>query len=136
MTAQLDTGGTMTRIIGAMAVVLLVVYIVPFLLYGGANALGVVQLPASASPRSFLTGVLISKMGTAVAFVLLFHVGAAAWDGRWLLYAAVWLMMFVSIELGDYVASRSTGTEAILGILSEIVYTPLSAFAVHALLRR
>lgn len=118
----------------AVLAALAIIYVVPFVVYGAANALGWVKLPPEASPQKFLLGVLVSKIGTAVAFVVLLRLGGEAWAGRWLLYALVWFAMFAATELGDAIAGRSTWPEAGLGVLSEAIYAPTTAFAAHEIL--
>lgn len=126
----------MTRIMGAILLVLLIIYAVPILVYGGASAVMELRTPGSASPSRFLLGVLVTKAGAAVAFVLIFAITADAWGPRWPLYALIWIVMFVASEAGDYVSGRGTAPEAVLGVVSELIYTPLAAFTVHWLLRR
>lgn len=116
--------------------VLLVIYAVPFLVYGAASALGGLRPPRTASPTKFLLGVLLTKLGTAAAFVALFALTRAFWGPRWGLYAAVWFLMFAFSELGEAISGRSTRIEAALGIISEAIYTPLSALLAHWFLGR
>jgi hypothetical protein len=125
----------MTRHILATLLVLLVIYVVPFLIYGSASALWGLRPPTTASPAEFLLGVLFTKMGTAVAFVALFGAARPFWEPRWIRYAAVWFVMFAFGELGDAVSGRSTGFMAVLGVISEAIYLPLSALLAHRLLR-
>ena len=96
--------------------------------FGGAD------LPAGASPRRFLLGVLVTKLGTAVAFVLLLQLTGTAWVDRWLLYGLIWFGMFAASEVGDAISGEGTWREALLGILSEAIYAPASAFAAYRLL--
>ncbi len=124
----------MAMLILTTLLVLLVIYAVPFLVYGAASALGGLQPPKTASPARFLLGVLVTKLGTAVAFVTLFGIARTFWGPRWILYAAVWFLMFAFSEVGDAVSGRSTRVEVLLGIVSEAVYTPLSAFLTQWLL--
>jgi hypothetical protein len=71
---------------------------------------------------------MVTKLGTAVAFVSIFAVSRAIWGPRWLLYAMLWFVMFAFSELGEAVSGRTTKQEALLGVVSEAIYTPLSAF--------
>ncbi len=118
----------------AIAAVLAIIYLVPFVIYAGASALGVVDIPAQASPRRFLLGVLIIKLGTAAAFVLVLFLGSPVFSLGWLTYALTWFVMFAASEIGDAVTTRSSWSEALLGVLSEAVYTPLAALAAFAIL--
>jgi hypothetical protein len=125
----------MLRESGAVLLVLVIIYVVPFVVYGAASVFGVLEPPKTASPARFLSGVLVTKLGTAFAFVVLFALTRPVWHERWLLYGAIWLAMFALSELGEAIAGRTTATEAILGIGSEAVYAPLAALAVSRLLR-
>ena len=115
----------------ATIAVLAIIYLVPMAVYGAASGLGLVELPAEASPRTFLLGILVTKLGTAVAFVLILALSGAMWSERWLLYGVIWLAMFAASELGDAISGRSSWPEAVLGIVSEAIYAPAAAFAAH-----
>jgi hypothetical protein len=122
------------KLIMAMLLVLVVIYVVPFLLYGGASVLWDLRPPTSASPSRFLFGVLVTKLGTAFAFVAIFAVSTATWGPRWMLYATLWFVMFVFSELGEVVSGRWTTLDAVLGVVSEAIYFPVSAFITQWLL--
>ena len=126
----------MTRFIMAVLLVLLVIYVVPFAVYGGASVLGALRPPTTASAGRFLLGVLLTKIGTAVAFVAIFAASRAIWGPRWILYATLWFVMFAFSEFGEAVSGRVTKAEALLGIVSEAIYAPVSAFIVQWLLWR
>lgn len=120
----------------AIVAVLLMIYIVPFPIYGAASRFAGLKLPEGASPGRFLLGVLVTKLGIAVAFVVLFYSTRSAWGGRWPVYAALWFAMFALSEAGEAISGRVTRVEAIIGVVSEAVYTPLAAFVTHWLLGR
>jgi len=126
----------MAKLTMAILVVLLVIYVVPFVVYGGASVIGGLRPPSAASTERFLLGVLITKLGTAIAFVSIFAATKAFWGPRWLLYAVAWFVMFVLSELGEVVWGRTTAVEAVLGVASEAIYAPLSAFITQWLLGR
>ena len=126
----------MAEFIIAILLVLLTIYVVPFVVYGGASILGGLRPPTTASPGRFLLGVMVTKLGAAVAFVSIFALSRAIWDQRWLLYAMLWFVMFAFSELGEAVAGRTTKQEAILGVVSEAVYAPLSAYIAQWFLGR
>ena len=126
-------GGSVSLVIATMAV-LAIIYVVPLVVYGAASTLGGVELPTESSPQRFLLGVLVTKLGTAIAFVLLLQITSAAWVDRWPLYGLIWFGMFAASEVGDAISGRSTWQEASLGILSEAIYAPASAFAAYSLL--
>jgi hypothetical protein len=83
----------------------------------------------------FLLGVLVSKIGVAIAFVLLFYFARASLTGRWTLYAAIWWLMFAIGEAGQALGPNYSWQDAIAGIISETIYLPLSAFLVNRLIR-
>ena len=118
----------------ATLAVLVIIYVVPLLVYGAASTFGGLEFPAESSPQRFLLGVLVTKLGTAVAFVLLLQLTSTAWAHRWLLYGLIWFGMFAASEIGDAISGRSTWREALLGILSEAIYAPASAYAACRLL--
>jgi hypothetical protein len=120
----------------AVLAVLLVIYLVPFLVYGGASVISGLQPPTTASPARFLLGVLVTKLGTAIAFVVIFDVSRAVWGPRWPLYAFLWFVMFALSEAGETVSGRTTSTEAALGIVSEAIYAPIAAFMTQWILGR
>jgi hypothetical protein len=119
----------------AVLAALLIIYVVPFIVYGGASVLGGLAPPDTVSPGRFLGGVLVTKLGTAIAFVALFALTRSFWQGRWWLYGLIWLVMFSLSEVGEAIAGRTTVTEAALGVFSECVYAPLAALAVSRILR-
>ncbi len=124
----------MTKVILSIVVVLTVIYIVPFLVYGLDSAVAGLKPPEGASPAQFLLSVLVSKFGTAIAFALLFYFARSSLSGRWLLYAFIWWLMFVFGEIGQAIGPNYTWKEAIAGVISETVYLPLSAYLTHWLI--
>lgn len=80
----------MPKLIIAILLVLLAMYVVPFVVYGGASILGGLRPPTTASPGRFLLGVMLTKLGTAVAFVSIFAVSRTTWGPRWLLAVVPW----------------------------------------------
>ena len=107
--------------------VLVIIYIVPFAVYGVGSVVAGLKPPEGASPACFLISVLVSKFGTAVCFVLIFYVARGQWNGHWMLYACLWWLMFVIGEVGQAIGPQYSWQEAVAGILSETVYWPLSA---------
>ena len=123
----------MTRIFLSIALVLGTIFIVPFLVYSVFTFTGRLTAPEGL-PAQFLLGVLVSKMGTAAAFVLLFFLARGAWQGRWLSYALAWWLLFAFGEVGQALGPDYTWAEALAGLLSETVYVPLSAWTTSRLL--
>jgi len=118
----------------AILVVLAVIFAVPFLVYSLVSLLTALEPPAEGSPLRFLLGILVSKAGTAIAFVLIFRIAQASLQGRWLLYGALWFVMFSIGEVGQAIGPGYSWTEAAGGIISEAVYCPLSAYLTWRLL--
>ncbi len=123
----------MTQIFMSIISVLAVNYIVPFILYAISSAIGWVKNPEG-SPILFLLSVFVSKIGTAIAFVLLFYFARSAFLDNWLLYAGLWWIMFVLGEIGQAIAPNYSWKEATIGIISETIYLPISAYIVFMLL--
>lgn len=121
-------------VIFAIVAVLAIIYVVPFVFYAGASALHIVDIPPDASPQRFLLGVLITKLGTAVAFVLILQLAWAQSGYGWPTYALIWFAMFAASEIGDAVSGRATWPESLLGIAAEAVYAPAAAWAAYAIL--
>ncbi|HLC03079.1 MAG TPA: hypothetical protein VJK02_08590 [Anaerolineales bacterium] len=108
--------------------VLVVIYVVPFLVYGLGSAVTDLKAPEGASPARFLISVLVSKVGVATAFVLIFYLARISLSGQWFLYAVIWWLMFVVGEVGQAIGPNYSWKEAIAGIISETVYVPLSGY--------
>lgn len=117
----------MEKVILSIVLVLAIIYTVPFLVYGLASVVAGVKPPAGVSPAQFLVSVLVSKIGTAIAFVLIFYLARGSLSGQWLLYAFVWWLMFVIGEIGQAIGPNYSWKEAVAGVISETVYLPLSA---------
>ena len=124
----------MINVILGVFFVLAIIYIVPFLIYGLASVVAGLKSPEGASPARFLVSVLISKIGTAIAFVLIFHFARSSLSGQWMLYAFLWWLMFVMGEIGQTIGPNYTWKEAVAGILSETIYLPLSAYITNWLI--
>ena len=124
----------MINVILGVFFVLAIIYIVPFLIYGLASVVAGLKSPEGASPARFLVSVLISKIGTAIAFVLIFFFARNSLSGQWMLYAFLWWLMFVMGEIGQTIGPNYTWKEAVAGILSETIYLPLSAYITNWLI--
>lgn len=124
----------MAKVTLSIVLVLVIIYIVPLLVYGLASVVADLKPPEGASPAQFLISVLVSKIGTAIAFVLIFYFARSSLSGQWLLYAFVWWIMFVIGEIGQAIGPNYTLKEAIAGIISETVYLPLSAYLTNWLI--
>ena len=118
----------------SIALTLAIIYIVPFPVYGIFSAVAGLKPPEGASPLQFLVSVFVSKIGTAIGFVLIFYFAQNSLSGRWLLYAFIWWLMFVIGEVGQAIGPNYSWKEAIAGIISETMYFPLSAFVTNWLI--
>jgi hypothetical protein len=114
--------------------VLAIIFAVPFVIYAAASAVTGMETPGG-SPLVFLTSVLVSKIGTALALVLLFYFARGSFSGRWVLYAAIWWLMFVIGEVGQAIGPDYSWQEAIAGVVSETIYFPLSAYLLNWMIR-
>ncbi|MEE9465639.1 MAG: hypothetical protein V3W14_08740 [Candidatus Neomarinimicrobiota bacterium] len=124
----------MKRTITAMLITLVIIYLVPFVVYGLFAAAGLVQTPEG-PPGVFLLSVLVDKLGVAVAFVLIYRLAREGFAGRWWLYAVIWWIMFVFGELGQAPGPYYTWMEALAGVISEAIYFPLAGWVVWRILR-
>lgn len=121
----------MGKIIFGVILTLVIIYIVPFLVYGLFSITAGLKPPEDASPAQFLLSVFVSKIGTAIAFVLIFYFARESLSGQWLLYAFIWWLMFVIGEVGQAIGPNYSWTEAIAGVISETIYFPLAGLATN-----
>ena len=124
----------MTKVILSMVLVLATIYIVPILVYDLGSVATELKTPEGTSPRQFLISVLVSKIGTAIAFVLLYYFARISLSGQWFLYAFLWWLMFVIGEIGQAIGPNYTWKEAIACVISETVYLPISAYLTNWLI--
>ncbi|UCG49838.1 MAG: hypothetical protein JSU94_08645 [Phycisphaerales bacterium] len=115
------------RYVLAVLATLAIIYVVPFVFYGISSMVWDMKPPSDVSPAQFLLGILVSKTGTAIAFVLIYHFGKAGLGRRWVLYAFIWWLSFAIGELGQAIGPGYTWKEAVIGVVSEAVYFPLAA---------
>jgi len=90
--------------------------------------------PEGSSPAKFLLSVLVTKIGTAIAFVLLFYFARDSLSGQWLLYAFIWWLIFLVGEIGQTIGPNYSWKEAIAGMISETIYLPISAYLTNWLI--
>ena len=124
----------MVMIIISIVVVLVIIYVVPFVIYGLATKVINLKPPEGASPVRFLISILVSKIGTAIAFVLIFYFARSSFSGEWFLYALIWWISVVIGEFGQAIGPNYTLKEAVIGIISETIYLPLSAYLVNLMI--
>lgn len=116
------------------ALVWLVIFVVPVVVYGAFSSVTGLQPPGD-SPVRFLVSTAVSKLGTAIAFVGIFYLGREVLGGQWLFYASLWWLMFVIGETGQFIAPSYSWQEAVAGAISETIYFPVSGLIVAWLIR-
>jgi hypothetical protein len=109
----------------AVLSVFLTLFFVPILVYGAQSQLTGLQPPGD-DPAAFLTGVAVSKLGTALAFVGIWLLARDSLGPQLWIYVALWWVMFVLGEVGQAFSPNYGWPEAVGGILSETIYLPLS----------
>jgi hypothetical protein len=124
----------MLRVALTIALVLIIIYAVPFLVYGLFAVVADLRVPGDSSPALFLASVFVSKLGTAIAFVLIFYIARGSLSEQWFVYALLWWVMFVVGEVGQAIGPDYTWKEAIAGMISETIYVPLAAYVTRWLL--
>ena len=123
------------RVVVAVLATLVIMWVVPLPVYGVYSAVfGAMELPDGASLAQFFLSVTVTKIGFALAFVLLFDLAAATLAGRWWLYAAIWWVMFALLEAGRAIGPGYSVLFAVAGVISEAIYFPLSSVAVARIL--
>lgn len=125
----------MTRLLIAAVAVFAIIFSVPIVTYGFFQTYGGAAMPEGARPAVFLSGVAVSKAGTAIAFTGIYALARSAAADRWLHYSALWWLMFVMGEIGQALGSGYSWPNAVAGIVSESIYLPLAAFLLHRILR-
>lgn len=123
----------MTTVALAIVLVLATIYAVPIAVYGIGAAVAGLRTPEG-SPVAFLLGVLVSKLGTAIAFVLIYYFAIDSFSANVPLYVGLWWAMYVLGEIGQAIGPKYSWKEAIAGVISESVYFPVSGFIVARLI--
>ncbi|MHC4207402.1 MAG: hypothetical protein ACYSTT_22325 [Planctomycetota bacterium] len=118
----------------SIIIVLVIIYIVPFALYALSTVVWNLKPPDDIDPWRFLLSILVSKTGTAIAFVVLYHYAKAGLHRRWLLYAFIWWLSFTIGEFGQAIGPNYTWKEAVVGIISEAIYFPLAAVVIDRII--
>lgn len=122
------------EVIISILLVFLVIYIIPFLVYGLSTLVTKIEMPKGASPQQFMLSVFVSKFGTAIAFVLLFYYAKEVFADRLFLYVFLWWFMYALGEIGQVIQKTYSWKEAVAGVVSEVIYFPLSAIIVSKFL--
>ncbi len=121
------------RIMLAVGLVFQAIFIVPVLIYGTLSRMTGLQPPGN-DPSAFLASVAVSKLGTTIAFVGIWALGREALGANWMLYVALWWVMFVLGEIGQAIGPEYSWSEAIAGVVSETIYLPVSGIIVARLI--
>lgn len=124
----------MGKIVLSVLLTLVIMHAGAFLAYGVFAAVAGLEPPAGVTPATFWLSVLITKLGHALAFVLLFYLARHSLSGQWLRYAFLWWLMFVLGEMGEAIGPRYSWDYAVPGIIAETIYFPLSAFVTNRLI--
>lgn len=106
-----------------------IIFVIPVIVYAIFAKYKLVQEPEKKA--RFFASVVIQKIGTSIGFVTLFTLQNT---DSWLTYGLLWTLMFAIVEIGQSLSDIYTKNDAIAGILSELIYFPLAAYAVHLLL--
>lgn len=107
---------------------------IPILVYGAFSAALGIEVPGG-NPATFLSGIAVSKLGTAIAFVGLWLMVRYDQVDRIWTYVLFWWLMFVLGEIGQAIGPGYSWTEALAGIISESIYLPLAGLIVARFLR-
>jgi len=115
--------------------VLVLIFTIPIIVYGFFASFVGASIPEGVSPVFFLLSVLVSKLGTALAFVLIFYFARNFFSAHWFLYALIWWLMFVIGEIGQTIGLNYSWKEAVAGVISETIYFPIATLLVRRLLK-
>jgi hypothetical protein len=121
----------MKQIVLSLILTTLIMYGIAFVVYGSFSAVTGLEPPQGVSVIRFQISVLIVNIGVAIAFVLLFYLTREVFAPRWILYAFIWWLMFAIGEIGQAIGPNYSWSYAILGIIAEAIYFPLSALLVR-----
>ncbi len=123
----------MLKIFIAILLVLVVIFVVPIVVYGILSPVLGIKTPEGASPMLFLLSVFVTKIGTAIGFVILFYLARAYFSDNWLIYALIWFGMYTVNEIGQAIIPTYSWKEALAGVISEAMYFPLAAIITKSL---
>jgi hypothetical protein len=117
----------MIEILIGVLIVFGIIFIIPFILYGIFSAFKIIETPKQDNAKNFMYNIIVTKIGTSLLFVLLFYYINLYLPDFWLIYGMIWVISAAIGELGDTFKPNYTFKEAIIGIMSELIYFPLSA---------
>ncbi len=113
---------------------LVIMYVVPLPVYALMSTIGLVEMPDEGTSGQFMISVLVVKIGVALGFVLLLRFAYGVFAARWLLYGAIWWLMFAIVEIGQAIGPNYSIGDALGGVIAEAIYFPLSSLATARLL--
>ena len=126
--------GSLGPAILAFVSTLVIMYVVPLPVYALMSGIGLVEIPDEGTPGQFMISILVVKIGVALGFVLLLRFASGVFATRWLLYGAIWWLMFAIVEIGQAIGPNYSVGDALGGVIAEAVYFPLSSWATVRLL--
>jgi membrane associated rhomboid family serine protease len=115
------------KTLSTVLMVLAIMYLVPFLIYGVYAVVTGDTPPQDDNFAATLIGLILAAASIAVPFVLLFQIAHESLSGRWLVYAAIWLILTALADIGYAIGPSYSWQQAMLGIISAMIYLPLSA---------
>ena len=124
----------MAKVTLSIVLAFIIICVVPFVVYGIGSAVAGLKPPEGASAAQFLISVPVSKVGTAITFVLIFYVARNSLGGQWLLYALLWWPMLIIGKIWQAPGPNYTWKEAAAGAISETMHLPLSAYLTNWLI--
>ncbi len=125
--------GEAVRVTLTVCLVFMIIFVVPFLVYGALSLVTGLQPPGE-DPSAFLAGVAVSKLGTAIAFVGIWLIARESLGPQWAFYVALWWAMFALGEIGQAIGPDYSWPEAIAGVISETIYLPAAGLVISRLL--
>jgi hypothetical protein len=118
----------MNHVVTSVLMVWATIFIIPFIVYGVAAKLSDMEMPKQVSAQQFMLSVLVEKLGVATTFALVFLMADRVAGPNWIYYGLLWWYMFALAEIATAMRNQSTWKEAIAGIVSELIYFPVSAY--------
>lgn len=118
----------MSHVVTAIIYVWLIINIVPFVVYGIAARFANIQTPGQVSTQQFMLSVFLEKFGVATTFAVVFLMGDRVTAPNWLFYGMLWWYMAALAEVATAMRGGYGWKEAVIGIVSELIYFPLAAY--------
>lgn len=109
------------------------IFTIPFVMYGVFAFLKVIETPEQQNAKAFIYNISITKLSTSILFVLLYSLLVQYISDIWLIYSLIWFFTAMIGEIGDTFKPDYSYKEALIGIISEIIYFPLAGFILSLL---